>query len=189
MDKKKLRERKSIQQLMGIQGFTDIGMETDHGELVYFLIKPVNLSVLSDESIANRVLTFANLLQGIKSLQLIALDSCETYRSNKDFYQTRAETEALPGIQRLLEQDAQYLDEIQLTTSLDREFGIILHYREPNRPLVDELYRIEKLIQSQGFRVRRAEQQDLMRLLSVYYTRSGSTENFESIDGERLIVL
>ena len=49
--KKELRERQSTRQLMGITQLTDHGVKTAKGELVFFMLKPDNLSVLSPEGV------------------------------------------------------------------------------------------------------------------------------------------
>ena len=46
--KRKKRGKKSVQNLLGLQGFTTYGLKTAGGELVYFAIQPTNISVLSD---------------------------------------------------------------------------------------------------------------------------------------------
>ena len=43
---------------------------------------------------------------------------------------------------------------------------------------------MEKDIRDRGFHVRVARDQDLKRLLAVYYQQDVTTEYFESIDGE-----
>ena len=49
--KKKKRGKKSVQNLLGLQGFTTYGLKTTGGELVYFAIQPTNISVLSHVNI------------------------------------------------------------------------------------------------------------------------------------------
>ena len=43
---KKDKRRQSTQQLMGIQKITDYCISTDAGDLVFYIIKPTNISVL-----------------------------------------------------------------------------------------------------------------------------------------------
>ena len=71
--KKELRQRQSTQQLMGIDRLTDHGVKTPRGELVYFLIRPDNLSVLSAEVIRSRIRALMELLGGIDTARLLAL--------------------------------------------------------------------------------------------------------------------
>lgn len=44
---------------------------------------------------------------------------------------------------------------------------------------------MEESIRKQGFRVRRARKQDLMRLLAIYYEQNISVERYDDLDGER----
>ena len=43
--KKRKSGRRSVQELMGIRGFTKYGLETVHGELLFFRVQPINISV------------------------------------------------------------------------------------------------------------------------------------------------
>ena len=60
--KKELRQRQSTRQLMGISQLTQHGIRTAEGELVFYLIKPDNLSVLSEDGIRGRVMALTRLL-------------------------------------------------------------------------------------------------------------------------------
>ena len=53
--KKKKRGKKSVQNLLGLQGFTTYGLKTTGGELVYFAIQPTNISVLSHVNIEIKI--------------------------------------------------------------------------------------------------------------------------------------
>ncbi len=48
--------------------------------------------------------------------------------------------------------------------------------------------RIEKSLKDQGFAAKRADNQDIKRLLGVYYEQNVTTEKYEDYDGERWIV-
>ena len=95
--KKELRQRQSTQQLMGIDRLTDHGVKTPRGELVYFLIRPDNLSVLSPEVIRGRVRALRERLRGTEQVRLLALDSRESFTINKAWYQQRLEEEKNPA--------------------------------------------------------------------------------------------
>ncbi|MCQ4863539.1 hypothetical protein [Pseudoflavonifractor phocaeensis] len=185
-EKKALRERSSTRQLMGIDRIADYGLKTGHGDLVFFLLRPANLSVLSEAGVTARVNALMNVLKGMDELELLALDSRESFQRNKDWYQARREAEALPAVRELLAQDGAHLDEIQIATASAREFALAvrLREREAAEPLL-YLARLEKSIRDQGFQVRRAAARDLKRLLAVYYEQNITTEQFEDFDGER----
>lgn len=103
--KQALKERQSTRQLMGITQLTDHGVKAASGELVFYLIQPDNLSVLSEEGVRQRVLALSNLLRSSTELVLVALDSRESFQRNKDYYRQRLEEETVPAIRELLRQD------------------------------------------------------------------------------------
>ena len=186
--KKELRQRQSVQQLMGIDQLTDHGVQTGHGELAFFLIRPDNLSVLSEEGIRGRVLALTRLLCGTQEVRMLALDSRESFRRNKDWYRERLEQETVPALRELLRQDAAHLDEIQTSTASAREFALAYHPNQQGGESAESrLRQTEKSIHDLGFHVRLADKQDVKRLLAVYYQQDVSSENFEDYDGERWV--
>ena len=189
MNRKQKKEQKrllSTRQLMGIDQFTENGLKVGRSELVYFLIQPDNLSVLSAEGIRGKVMALTNLLRGTESVRLLALDSRESFQSNKDWYRQRMEQEQLPALRELLRQDAAHLDKNQTSNASAREFALVFELdRQKEEPSRSQIARLERSIRDQGFRVRQANQQDLMRLLSVYYQQDVTTDVFDNIDGER----
>ncbi len=191
MNRKQKKEKKrllSTRQLMGIDQFTENGLKMGRSELVYFLVQPDNLSVLPAEGIRGKVMALTNLLRGVESVRLLALDSRESFQDNKDWYHRRMEQEQLPALRELLRQDAAHLDSIQAATASAREFAMVFELdcqkEEPSR---SQIARLERSIRDQGFRVRRASRQDLMRLLSVYYQQDVTTDVFDAVDGERWV--
>lgn len=185
--KNDLRQRQSTRQLMGIDQLTECGAKTPHGELVYFLIRPDNLSVLSPEGIRSRVQALTNLLSGTESVRFYALNSRESFQNNKIFYQERIAEESNPAIRDLLAQDMKYLDDIQATMATAREFALAYPVdRKNGENLRATLSRMEQDIRNRGFHVRLAGEQDVKRLLAVYYAQDVTTEFFESYDGERV---
>ena len=186
--KKELRQRQSAQQLMGIDRLTDHGVKTPRGELVYFLIRPDNLSVLSAEVIRSRVRALMELLGGIDTARLLALDSRESFQQNKLRYQERLEREDNPAVRELLRQDMAHLDTIQTTTASAREFAIAYALeRQSNENTEALLSRMAKDIRDRGFHVQIAMGQDIQRLLAVYYQQDVTTEFFELYDGEMAV--
>ena len=191
MNRKQKKEQKrllSTRQLMGIDQFTENGLKVGRSELVYFLIQPENLSVLSQEGIRGKVMALTNLLRGTESVRLLALDSRESFQSNKEWYRQRMEREELPALRELLRQDAAHLDSIQAETASAREFAMVFELdRQKEETSRSQIARLEKSIRDQGFRVRQASQQDLMRLLAVYYQQDVTTDIFDAVDGERWV--
>ena len=188
-EKKELRQRQTTRQLMGISQLTDCGVKTANGELAFFMVKPDNLSVLSSEGIRGRVLELTNLLCAMPEVRLLALDSRESFRRNKDWYRQRLEQEELPALRELLRQDAAHLDDIQATTASAREFAVVFRLDEKDGGISgSRLRQTEQSIRDLGFRVRLASGQDVKRLLAVYYQQDVTTERFDDFDGERWLM-
>ena len=189
MNRKQKKEQKrllSTRQLMGIDQFTENGLKVGRSELVFFLIQPDNLSVLSAEGIRGKVVALTDLLRSVESVRLLALDSRESFQNNKDWYRQRMERESNPALRELLRQDAAHLDAIQTTTASAREFALVFELdRQKEENARSQVVRLEKSIRDKGFHVRQASQQDLMRLLAVYYQQDVTTDIFDSVDGER----
>ena len=60
-------------------------------------------------------------------------------------------------------------------------------YNHSNESVEAQLTRMAKDIRDRGFHVRLARDQDLKRLLAVYYQQDVTTEYFESVDGESMV--
>ena len=68
----------------------------------------------------------------------------------------------------------------------------LLNNRPPNHQeneIFSYLNRIEKMLTEQGFTSKRAEEEDIRRILAVYFEQNVTTEKFEEFDGERWIIL
>ena len=51
------------------------------------------------------------------------------------------------------------------------------------------LSRIEQSINDHGFTTRRAAEQDLKRMLGVYFEQNVTTEQYEDYDGDRWVIV
>ena len=187
--KKDAREQ-STRQLMGIDDFTDYGIATRMGNLVFFAIKPTNISVLPGSGVGARIYALLNVIKGQAEIEMLALNSKESFENNKDFYRQQANLEDLPAIRKLLEQDSAHLDRIQVLMASSREFYILVRLQgKKESDVFSYLSRSEKSIKDNGFTVRRATEQDLKRMLGVYFEQNVTTERFEDHDGERWIIM
>lgn len=186
-EKLAMKQHQSTRQLMGIQGVAPHGVTTANAELVFFLVRPDNLSVLSTEGIRARVFALANLLRAEPAVELLIVDSRESFQRNKEFYQERLEKEAIPEIRELLIQDMHHLDEILSSSASAREFVLILRRDLKSDMSEGTLRQMEKGICDHGLHVRLANEQDVKRLLAVYYQHDVTTGFFEDIDGERVV--
>lgn len=189
-EKNTAKDRESTRQLMGVVGIKDHCLLTDYGELVYFHIKPTNLSTLSEASVSARIYALMTVLKGLAEIEMLCLNSRENFEDNKRGIRARLEREDNPAIRKLLEQDLTHLDRIQVQMATAREFLIIIRLKdEKESEVFSYLSRIEKSLKDQGFIVKRADEADIKRLLAVYFEQNVTSERFEDFDGERWIIL
>ncbi len=188
--KQKEKQKQSTRELMGINEITDYSIKTPAGELVYFIIRPTNISVLSDTSVSARIYALMTVLKGIAEIEMLCLNSKENFDENKQYLKKRIDKETNPVIRKLLQQDSSNLDRMQVQMATAREFLIIIRLKnEKEADIFPYLSRIEKSLKDQGFTARRADNTDIKRLLGVYYEQNVTTEKYEDYDGERWVVL
>ena len=178
----------STQELLGVKSFSRNGIQTDgHGELVYFMITPTNISVLSRVSIGQKVHHLMQLLSAQPDIEIVCTDARENFDDNKLYLDDRAENEPNKKVRDLLLRDKAFLDDIQLQMSTAREF--MFAYRlthESEDGALATLNRIEKHISDQGFEVKRANKEDIKRFLSRYFGHMVE-DSIDDVDGERMI--
>ena len=175
---------------MNIRKITGHSLVTLYGgEIVLFLIQPTNVSVLSRESLKARVNALMHVLKGFAEVELLCLSSRESFEHNKRYLAGRIEQEESPAIRQLLEQDMRHLDEIQSRTATAREFVLIVRPRSiGEREIYPYLARLEKLIREQRFTVKRADREDLKRILAVYFSGDVISEGYDDFDGQRWLL-
>ena len=190
-EKNRAREKASTRQLIGARAVTDYSLVTyGQGELVYFMVRPSNISVLSEASVGARIYALMTVLKGVAEIEMLCLNSRESFEDNKQFLRIRMEREQNPMVRKLLEKDQTHLDRIQVQMATAREFLILIRLKgEKETEVFPYLSRIEKSLKEQGFSVKRAGREDIKRILAVYYEQNVTTERFEDFDGERWIIL
>ncbi|MHB1392641.1 MAG: hypothetical protein ACYCYE_06110 [Clostridia bacterium] len=190
-EKKAEKQKQFTRQLINTKVVTDRSLVTYRGdELVYFIIKPTNISVLSEASISARIYALMTVLKGMAELEFLCLNSRENFDDNKRFLKSRIEQENNPAVRRLLEHDLTHLDRIQVQMATAREFLVIIRLRnEKESEVFPYLNRIEKTLREQGFSTKRAGSEDIKRMLAIYFEQNVTTEKFEDFDGERWIIL
>ena len=119
---KKDKRRQSTQQLMGVKKITDYCISTDAGDLVFYIIKPTNISVLPAGAVSAKIRALQNTLSAQAGVELLAMNSRESFNATCLFYHDRMQEEKNPAIRSLLEQDRAFLDEKQVQMTLAREF-------------------------------------------------------------------
>jgi len=177
--------RKSTQEFIGIKGFTKYGLATNKGELVFFLVSPTNISVLSHENIEIKVRRLLMALESMPDLEMACLDSCECFDENKRFVMGRLEAEDNPAVRSVLEKDLAFLDGIQVEMATARQFLFIKRLRDSREDAVfAQMNRVQKIISEQGFEARVLDKEGIKRLLALYFGASAGGGAIGDYDGE-----
>jgi len=183
----KNRKRKSTRHLIGARNITDYSLETyTQGELVFFIVQPYNLAVLSVDNVNYRIHAMTTILKSISELEQCCMNSRESFEDNKAFLKSRIEVEESEAVRELCRKDIEFLDKIQLSMATAREFVLTLRFRkEKPAEIMTQINRIEKLLKEQGFDIHRAEKADIQRIMAVYFEQNVTNVTFDDVDGER----
>ena len=183
MSKKKKKGR-SAQELMGIQNFTRYGLATNRGELLFFLVSPTNISVLSHTNIEIKIRHLMMVLSAIPDIEITCTDSCECFDDNQAYLRGRLQEEGNPLVRQLLEQDREMLDRAQAEMATARQFLFISRCKGMKQDQVFQaVNRIEKVISEQGFEVRRMRKSDIKRFLAICFDASMNGDQLPDTDG------
>lgn len=178
-----MRKKKSTQQLVGIESVTDSSVLTAGGELTFYFVQPTNLNVLPESGVRTRGTALLNVLKASAEMELLALDSKESYQDNRLYYRCRTEEEYNPAIRALLAQDRRHLDDVQTMMASSRQFCFVLRRRTTDGTI--NLATVEQQLRDSGFAVLRAEGQKLLELLAIYFEQDATHEVFDLVDGAR----
>ena len=177
----------STAELVGVSNFSRCGLQTyEHGEIVYFMVQPTNISVLSANNVGIKINHLMQLLTVQPDIEIICSDACVVFEQNKLAVARKAEKEENLKVQLLLRRDIKFLDDIQLQMSTAREFMFAYRIRQSTEQSFAELNRLEKQINEQGFDCKRADKEDIKRFLSRYFGHVVE-DTPDDIDGERMI--
>lgn len=181
------RKTKPTRQLINAQTITSSTLKLfNEDELVFFIIQPQNLSVMSKENIGSKIFALTNVLKGLADLEMICLNSRDNFEENKIFLKRRIEEENDKVIINLLKKDLYHLDRIQTQTATARLFLLCVRIKPNDQVEVIQLiHRIEKLIKLQNITVIRADKEDIKNMLAVYFEQNVTNDRFEDRDGMR----
>ena len=190
MAKKEKQQKKkkgqSVQDMMGIQTFTKYGLLTDKGELLFYLVSPTNISVLSYVNIEIKIRHLMMVLSAIPDIEITCTDSTECFDDNKAYLQGRLEAEQNSRIRKLIQKDIDFLDNVQVEMATARQFLSMARLKgSKDKQVFDTANRIEKTISEQGFEVRRMRKAEIKRFLAIYFEASMNGEQMPDGDGEQ----
>ena len=176
--------RSSVQGLLGIESFTKYGLATSRGELLFYQVSPINISVLSKTSIETKIRNLMHILSTIPNIEITCTDSSECFDNNQIYLSERIEEESNPMIRSLLKKDKEFLDSIQIEMATSRQFAFIVRCKGMKPEQVFTLAnRVEKVISDQGFEVKRMTKEDIKRFLAIYFDASYTGERMPDLDG------
>lgn len=94
-----------------------------------------------------------------------------------------------PKVQKLLQHDLEFLEQMEQRNTGAREFLLLLRLKKENtRELANVLSRVEKAFREQDILVKRAAKEDMKRILSVYFAQQMAGTFLEDYDGERWVI-
>ena len=181
-------KRNGVQDLIGLERFTNYGVKTDKAEIVFFSVEPTNISVLSSANIEVKVHDLTIVLSMIPDLEIIAMDSAERFDGNKWYVKERLQKEENPAVRELLQADYDFLDEIQLEMSSARRFLFAVRFRrEKPEQIFGIISQVQKNISEHGFSVKRMDKAEIKRMLALYFGASIIGDEIPDIEGENYI--
>lgn len=179
------KKNNGVQGLIGLERFTRFGVKSDKAEIAFFSVEPTNISVLSAANIDVKIHHLMMLLSTIPDLEILALDSCECFDTNKVYVKKRLQTEQNEDVRKLLQADYDFLDEIQVEMSSARQFIFAVRFRrEKDEQIFNIINRVDKAISEHGFAAKRMGKSDIKRMLALYFGTSISGEDIPDIEGE-----
>jgi hypothetical protein len=91
-------------------------------------------------------------------------------------------------VRELLVLDFAHLDEMQIKASTQRDFVFAARFRkESPEQIWSAANRIEKIIKTQGFEVRRLKKEDIKKRLTIYFELNVTSDALPDIEGERWV--
>ncbi|WP_434311197.1 hypothetical protein [Hominifimenecus sp. rT4P-3] len=182
----KKKKGRSTQELVGIKTFTKYGLETTKGELLFYLVSPTNISVLSHTNIEIKIRHLMMVLSAIPNVEITCTDSCECFDDNKSYLQMRLSEEQNPKVRKILKKDVEMLDHVQAEMATARQFLFIMRCKgQKPEQIFQTANRTEKVISEQGFEVQRMKKADIKRFLAIYFEASMNGDQMADTDGEQ----
>lgn len=186
LERKQKKKGRSVQDMIGIKRFTRYGLMTERGELLFYLVSPTNISVLSRVSIEIKIRHLMMVLSAIPDIEITCTDSSECFDDNKAYLQGRLEAEQNSKVRKLIQKDIDFLDNVQVEMATARQFLFTARLKgSKDKQVFDTANRIEKIISEQGFEVRRMKKADIKRFLAIYFEASMNGEQMPDGDGEQ----
>ena len=182
--KQKQKNGASVQTLLGAKSFSEYGLLTTRGELLFFHVTPSNISVLSAASVEIKIHQLMGIFSSVPDIEIACLDSAQCFDNNKAHLVNRKEEEQNSKVKDILSKDVAFLSEIQLEMATARQFMFIARCRNMNPvQTFNRANSIQKVISEQGFDTHRMTKEEIKRFLALYFDASMFGEQMPDVDG------
>lgn len=182
----KKKKGRSVQELLGIKTFTKYGLATTKGELLFYLVSPTNISVLSHSNIEIKIRHLMMVLSALPDIEIICTDSSECFDDNKAYLTERLEAEENGKVKKLIGKDIDFFDTVQVEMATARQFFFVARLKnQKEKQVFETANRIESKIAGEGFEVHRLKKPEIERILALYFDASMQGETMPDIDGEQ----
>ena len=169
MKQQKKKKGRSVQELLGIKTFTKYGLLTNKGELLFYLVSPTNISVLSHTNIEIKIRHLMMVLSALPDIEIVCTDSSECFDDNKAYLTERLEVEENAKVRKLIKKDIDFLDTIQVEMATARQFFFVARIKgQKEKQVFETANRIESKIVGEGFEVHRLKKPEIKRILALY---------------------
>ena len=188
MKQQKKKKGRSVQELLGIKTFTKYGLTTTKGELLFYLVSPTNISVLSHTNIEIKIHHLMMVLSALPDIEIVCTDSSECFDDNKAYLTERLEVEENAKVRKLIKKDIDFLDTIQVEMATARQFFFVARLKgQKEKQTFETANRIESKIAGEGFEVHRLKKPEIKRILALYFEENTTSERMEDYDGQRFL--
>lgn len=184
---KNKRKGGSVQALLGAETFTRYGLQCHDGELLFFSVSPVNISVLSAPNVSTKIRHLLMVLSTFPNLEILCTDSTECFDDNRLYLRKRLEEEDNPKIRELLRADIDSLDTMQAELTSARQFVFCIHLDTKEKSAFDTANRLVKTVTEQGFECHRLSKSEIKQYLAVYFDASLRGDLLPDYDGEQYL--
>ena len=182
----KKKKGRSVQELLGIKTFTKYGLATTKGELLFYLVSPTNISVLSHTNIEIKIRHLMMVLSALPDIEIICTDSSECFDDNKAYLAERLEAKENGKVKKLIGKDIDFFDTVQVEMATARQFFFVARLKnQKEKQVFETANRIESKIAGEGFEVHRLKKPEIERILALYFDASMQGETMPDIDGEQ----
>ncbi len=186
-DTNKNKNQISIQRLLSVDEVTNYSVKSEkNGELIFIIIKPTNLSVLSPLAIHTKIMNFTSFLSSNQEVEIVCINNAESFSENKRYILKRIDEEENTKVKEVLQQEFEFLDKIQIDIATSRAFLVCLRIKldEKKERRKQIISKLEKALRECHFEAYRLPKSALQRLLAIYFINDKITETFQDFDGQ-----